>query len=88
MPLLKCRKRIRRCQNRGLISGDIGRFSFTFQGMFLSKEDAAVCDHPIDTLLGIERSLCDDSITEQFRTIVGQEESAHGADWELVEDDR
>ena len=88
MPQLKCRKRIRRCQNQRLNSGDIDRSSFTFQGMFLSKEDAAVCDHPIDTLLGIERSLCDDGITEQFRTIVDQEESAYGADWELVEDDR
>jgi hypothetical protein len=48
---------------------------------------ASLCEHPLNTLLGIERSLGDDGITEQFRTIVGRDESAHGPAWELVEDD-
>jgi len=45
----------------------------------------SLCEHPIDTLLGIERSLGDDGITEQFRLVVAQEESAHGAAWEQTE---
>ena len=48
---------------------------------------ASLCEHPVNTLLGIERSLGDDGITEQFRTVVGQDESAHGPAWEQVEDD-
>jgi hypothetical protein len=48
---------------------------------------ASLCEHPVNTLLGLERSLGDDGITEQFRSIVGQDESAHGPAWEQVEDD-
>ncbi|MDA1100592.1 MAG: DUF6505 family protein [Proteobacteria bacterium] len=48
---------------------------------------ASLCEHPVNTLLGVERALGDDGITEQFRSIVGRNESAHGPAWELVEDD-
>lgn len=47
---------------------------------------AGLCDHPVNTLLGIERSLDDDGITEQFRIVDGKKESAHGPDWALAED--
>ncbi len=47
---------------------------------------AGLCDHPINTLLGIERSLDDGGITEQFRIVDGQKESAHGPAWKLDAD--
>jgi len=47
---------------------------------------AGLCDHPINTLLGIERSLDEDGITEQFRIVEGKKESAHRTSWELAED--
>ncbi|MBV39400.1 MAG: hypothetical protein CMM23_12225 [Rhodospirillaceae bacterium] len=42
---------------------------------------ASLCDHPLGTLLGIERSIGDDGVTEQFRIVDGQAESAHGVAW-------
>lgn len=41
----------------------------------------SLCDHPLGTLLGIERSIGDDGVIEQFRIVDGQAESAHGAAW-------
>ncbi|MBT3333153.1 MAG: hypothetical protein HOK21_25235 [Rhodospirillaceae bacterium] len=49
---------------------------------------ASLCLHPINTLLGIERSLGDDGITEQFRIIAGQDESAHGTAWDANKTER
>lgn len=48
---------------------------------------ASLCDHPVGTLLGIERSLGDDGIVEQFRTVDGQKESAHGVAWRTAMDE-
>ncbi len=48
---------------------------------------AGLCDHPLNTLLGIERSLDDDGITEQFRVVDGNKESARGSAWALDEGD-
>jgi hypothetical protein len=53
--------------------------------MAVAREEAefaaSLCDHPLGTLLGIERSIGDDGVTEQFRIVDGQAESAHGAAW-------
>ena len=46
---------------------------------------ASLCDHPLGTLLGIERSIGNDGVTEQFRIVDGQSESAHGAAWGSVQ---
>ncbi len=48
---------------------------------------ADLCDHPIGTMLGIEREFTDDGVTERIRVIPKQDDGMHAKIWSIVEDD-
>jgi len=48
---------------------------------------ATLCDHPAGTLLGMERDLGDDGITERVRVVPRPDEPDHARIWTLEPDD-
>lgn len=48
---------------------------------------AGLCDHPVNTLLAIERELTDEGISERVRAITPEPAGAHTRVWEIVEDE-
>jgi len=48
---------------------------------------ADLCDHPIGTMLAIEREFTDDGVAERIRVIPQQDESMHAKIWSIVEDE-
>ncbi len=48
---------------------------------------AGLCDHPVNTLLAIEREFTDDGISERVRAITPEPAGAHTRVWEIVEDE-
>lgn len=48
---------------------------------------ASLCEHKINTLLTVERSLGPDGVVERFRTVTPRERAAHARIWTLVDDD-
>ena len=48
---------------------------------------AGLCDHPVNTLLAIEREFTDDGISERVRVITLAPAGAHTRVWEIVEDE-
>ena len=48
---------------------------------------AGLCDHPVNTLLAIEREFTDDGISERVRAITAEPAGAHTRVWEIVEDE-
>ena len=48
---------------------------------------AGLCDHPVNTLLAIEREFTDDGISERVRAIAPEPAGAHTRVWEMVEDE-
>lgn len=47
---------------------------------------AGLCDHPVNTLLSVERDLSDDGIVERFRTVRPPADARHAPIWRIVED--
>jgi hypothetical protein len=47
---------------------------------------AGLCDHPINTLLCVERSLTEAGIVERFRTVRPTAAPSHAPIWQIVED--
>ena len=47
---------------------------------------AGLCDHPVNTLLCVERSLTKAGIVERFRTVRPAAEPSHAPIWQIVED--
>ena len=47
---------------------------------------AGLCEHPIGTMLSIEREFTDNGISERFQVIQNQGEGMHAKIWSLVED--
>ena len=52
-----------------------------------AEDTAGLCDHPIGTMLGIEREFTDDSVAERIRVIPKQGDAMHAKIWSIVEDD-
>ncbi len=52
-----------------------------------AADAAGLCDHPINTLLAIEREFTDDGIGERVRAITPEPAGAHTRGWEIVEDE-
>ncbi|NQV83652.1 MAG: hypothetical protein HQ494_07510 [Rhodospirillales bacterium] len=48
---------------------------------------AGLCDHPVGTLLGIEREFTADGVAERIRVIPKQGDDQHAKIWSIVEDD-
>lgn len=48
---------------------------------------AGLCEHKVNTLLAVERSLGEDGIVERFRAIEPRREPTHARIWRIVEDD-
>lgn len=48
---------------------------------------ASLCDHPINTLLAVERAVEGDGIRESFRVVQPPREKDHARIWELVPED-
>lgn len=48
---------------------------------------AALCDHPVNTLLALERDLGEDGIRESFRVIMPSRSGEHAKIWEIVPDE-
>lgn len=48
---------------------------------------AGLCDHPIGTMLGIEREFTDDGISERIRVFPKPEEGLHAKIWTVEEDE-
>ena len=47
---------------------------------------SSLCDHPINTLLCVERSLSEAGIVERFRTVRPAADQPHAPIWQIVED--
>ncbi len=47
---------------------------------------AGLCDHPVNTLLCVERSLTEGGIVERFRTVQPAAAPSHAPIWQIVED--
>ncbi len=47
---------------------------------------AGLCDHPVNTLLCVERSLTEAGIVERFRTVRPAAAPSHAPIWQIVED--
>jgi len=47
---------------------------------------AGLCEHPIGTMLSIERAFTDDGISERFHLIQSQDNDMHAKIWSIVED--
>lgn len=47
---------------------------------------AELCEHPIGTMLSIERTFSDRGITESFRVVQNQKETMHTKIWSIEED--
>lgn len=47
---------------------------------------AGLCDHPVGTLITVERSFGPDGIVEQFRTVDRDRSGDHAKIWEIVAD--
>ena len=52
-----------------------------------AADAAGLCDHPVNTLLAIEREFADDGISERVRAITPEPAGAHTRVWEIVEDE-
>ncbi len=52
-----------------------------------AADAAGLCDHPVNTLLAIERELTDEGISERVRAITPEPAGAHTRVWEIVEDE-
>ncbi|MCH7957090.1 MAG: hypothetical protein IIB63_06015 [Proteobacteria bacterium] len=52
-----------------------------------AADAAGLCDHPVNTLLAIEREFTDDGISERVRAITPEPAGAHTRVWEIVEDE-
>ena len=52
-----------------------------------AADAAGLCDHPVNTLLAIERAFTDDGISERVRVITPAPAGAHTRVWEIVEDE-
>ncbi|MCH7693074.1 MAG: hypothetical protein IID50_06485 [Proteobacteria bacterium] len=52
-----------------------------------AADAAGLCDHPVNTLLAIEREFTDDGISERVRVITPAPAGAHTRVWEIVEDE-
>ena len=48
---------------------------------------ASLCDHPVGTLITVERSFGPDGIVERFRTVDRRSDGEHARIWEIVADD-
>ena len=48
---------------------------------------ASLCDHPVGTLIIVERSFGPDGIVERFRTIDRRQDGEHAKIWEIARDD-
>lgn len=48
---------------------------------------ASLCDHPVGTLIIVERSFGPDGIVESFRAIDRRQEGEHAKIWEIVSDE-
>jgi hypothetical protein len=48
---------------------------------------SGLCEHPLNTLIAVERTLGPDGIVERFRTIEPARGSTHAKIWQLVPDD-
>jgi hypothetical protein len=48
---------------------------------------AGLCDHPIGTMLGIEREFTSDGVAERIRVIPKPDDGQHAKIWSIVEDD-
>ncbi len=59
--------------------------------MIAARDEAAyaagLCDHPVNTLLAIEREFTDDGVSERVRAITPEPAGAHTRVWEIVEDE-
>jgi hypothetical protein len=47
---------------------------------------AELCDHPIGTMLSIERAFTDNDISESFRVVEKQKEKTHTKIWSIVDE--
>jgi hypothetical protein len=47
---------------------------------------AGLCEHPVNTLLAVQRSFNDDGIVERFRIVRPPSPEMHANIWEIVED--
>ena len=52
-----------------------------------AEDTAGLCDHPIGTMLGIEREFTDNGVAERIRVIPKQGDAMHAKIWSIVEDD-
>ncbi len=52
-----------------------------------AADAAGLCDHPVNTLLAIEREFTDEGISERVRAITPEPAGAHTRVWEIVEDE-
>ncbi len=52
-----------------------------------AADAAGLCDHPVNTLLAIEREFTDDGISERVRVIIPAPAGAHTRVLEIVEDE-
>ena len=52
-----------------------------------AADTAGLCNHPIGTLLGIEREFTDDGVAERIRVIPKPDDGQHTKIWSIVEDD-
>ena len=48
---------------------------------------ASLCDHPVGTLITVERSFGPDGLVERFRTVDRKRADEHARIWEIVADD-
>ena len=48
---------------------------------------AGLCEHPVNTLIAVEREVGETGIVERFHTIKQQGEPQHARIWTIVEDD-
>ena len=48
---------------------------------------ADLCDHPLETMLGINREFTEKGIKERIRVISKQSETMHAKIWAIVDDD-
>jgi hypothetical protein len=48
---------------------------------------ADLCDHPVGTMLAIEREFTDGGVTERIRVIPKQDEALHAKIWSIVDDE-
>ena len=67
--------------------GDAKQSIFGFQRADPAAFAASLCDHPVGTLITVERSFGPDGIVERFRTVDRRTDGEHAKIWEIVADE-